>query len=265
MISVLTVGARPFAILRHPLAIAILAASAVLCTQPPSSVRAEAEADAHDPAILAAAGPTWTDPFAFPLAAGRTSTVHRGVTGESGFNHHPYLAHYGGKFWAIWSSSRMQEEGVDQRVMYATSVDGHQWAPMQVLTPDPDGPEGPIRWIARGLWLEDGRFTALAARIESANYAHRSKDVVWKNLRLMRYEWDAGAWISKGVFADDCMNNFPPARLGGVLSMACRDRYMNVSMARLEDAATASWRRAPLHAAPPFDSLPVKCFAVASG
>jgi len=246
------IGARPFDILRHPLVIAIFA-SAVLCTQPASSGRAKA--DGRDPAVLAAPGPQWTDPFAFPLASGRTSTVHRSVPGQSGFNHHPYLSHYDGKFWAIWSSSRMQEEGVDQRVMYATSVDGHQWTPMQVLTPDPDGPDGPIRWIARGLWLDDGRLTALAAQIESANYAQRGKDVVWKNLRLMRYQWEAGAWIPKGVFADDCMNNFPPALLGGVLSMACRDRYMNVSMARLEDAATVTWRRVPLHAAPPFHKM----------
>jgi hypothetical protein len=139
--------------------------------------------------------------------------------------------------------------------VFATSRNGHEWSAPQVLAPDPDGPQGPARWIARGLFVHDGKLTALAAYQESADYGNRGKGVVWKNLRLMYFQWEGSAWKQMGVFADNCMNNFPPARFGSKVAMICRDRNMDVSVALLDDAAKLTWKRTPLQSDPPFDRM----------
>lgn len=212
-------------------------------------------AHAQDPAVLAGPGVNWEEPLSFPPAPGRQATVHHGVEGKSGFNLHSYLARYQGRFWAIWSSAAVHEEDPDQQVVYSTSADGHNWSEAKVLAADPDGPQGPARWIARGLFLFNGKLTALAAYIESADYRLRGKQPVWRNLRLMYFQWEQGAWREKRVFADNCMNNFPPERLGRRLAMACRDLNMDVSMALLEDPRGLVWKHDPMASAPPFDRM----------
>lgn len=193
------------------------------------------------------------DPMSLTEAEGQTSTVFRGVENESGFNLHSYLAYHDGLFWAMWSSSQVGEEDPDQCVRYATSTDGHTWSEARILAEDPDGPDQPARWIARGLFLENGKLTALAAYIESADYGKRGEGVVWQNLRLMHFEWDGEAWRDAGVYADNCMSNFPPAMLGGRLAMVCRDDRMNVDLALQE--GEDEWKRTPLAADPPFHRM----------
>ena len=113
-----------------------------------------------DPKRLAAETMSGKDPFEFPSAAGKHSLVFRGIQGNSGFNLHSYLIHHDGRFWANWSSAAVNEENPDQQVVFATSRNGRDWSAPQVLAPDPDGP---ARWIARGLFLHEGKLTALAA------------------------------------------------------------------------------------------------------
>jgi predicted neuraminidase len=209
----------------------------------------------RDPAHLAGGGIAGKDPFAFPAARGRNSIVFRGVQGKSGFNLHSYLIHHNGQFWAIWSSASANEDDLDQQVVCSTSRDGHTWSEPRVLAPDPDGPQGPARWIARGLLLHEGKLTALAAYLESADYGMRGKDVVWKNLRLVYFQWEGSFWKQAGVYADDCMNNFPPSRFGSKTAMICRDRNMDVSVAILDDPAKLAWKRIPLKNDPPFDRM----------
>lgn len=202
-------------------------------------------------------------PGGLPPAPGRHSTVFAGKSGESGFNLHSYLAHHGGQFWAVWSSSRVHEEDPDQRVLYATSRDGHRWSEPRELVADPDGPLGPARWIARGVYVSKGKLTALAAYIESAAYGQRGRQEVWRNLRLMRFEWNGRSWDAKGVFADNCMNNFPPQPLNGVETLVCRDSNMDVSMALAE--AGGGWKRTPVRNEPPFDRMDEPTYYVAQG
>src|SRR5580704_17985401 len=93
-------------------------------------------------------------PMELPQAKGGHTVAFRGKEGVSGFNLHSYLAYFDGRFWAAWSSSKVGEDDLNQRVLYATSFDGHLWSEANVLAPDPDGPEGPLRWIARGLFVD---------------------------------------------------------------------------------------------------------------
>jgi hypothetical protein len=195
------------------------------------------------------------NPAQLPSAPARHSMVYRGKENVSGFNLHSYLAHYGGRFWAMWSSSAVGEEDPDQRVLYATSRDGHQWSEPRELASDPDGPQGPARWIARGIFVAQGRLTALAAYIESADYGKRGREEVWKKLSLRRFEWNGGKWEPRGVYAENCMNNFPPERLNGLLSMVCRDSNMKVTMALADAPGAGAWRHAPIASEPPFDKM----------
>ncbi|MEP7361641.1 MAG: exo-alpha-sialidase [Acidobacteriota bacterium] len=195
------------------------------------------------------------DPLNLPEAPGRRGTVFRGEENKSGFNLHSYLAHHDGKFWAIWSSSAVGEEDPDQHILYATSKDGLNWSSAKVLVADPDGPQGPARWIARGIYVDQGKLTALGAYIESADYGKRGKAEVWKALRLMRFEWTGKGWEPKGVFADNCMNNFPPERLGAYLSLVCRDSNMTVKMALADAPGANAWKFTPLAAHPPYDKM----------
>lgn len=206
------------------------------------------------PEMLADPSVDWAG-LGFPAARGRHSTVFRGEKGKSGFNLHSYLAFHDGRFWAVWSSAALDEEDPDQHVAFATSANGHHWEAPRVLAPDPDGPAGPKRWIARGISLRDGKLTALGALVESADYGKRGKDVVWKNLNLVEFEWKDGRWNNRGVFAADCMNNFPPVPLGDRLAMVCRDSKMDVFTALQDPSSPSGWKRVPLASSPPFHRM----------
>lgn len=204
-------------------------------------------ADAINPAVLLKEGTSFTN----LRTGGRKRTfVFCGETGKSRFNLHSYLIHFDGKFWAMWSSSRENEEDPDQQVLFATSADGHQWSKPGILASDPAG-EG--RWIARGFFIENGQLQALAARVDSADYKLRGRNVVWKNLSLERFAWSSGAWKPVGTFADGCMSNFPPQKLADRTALVCRDSRMDVFMALRNGDGT--WSRTALHAAPPFDRM----------
>ena len=194
------------------------------------------------------------NPKELPLAKGRTSTVFRGESGASGFNLHSYLAWHDGQFFAMWSSARVGEEDPDQFLRYAVSKDGHTWSKSETLAADPDGPDGPQRWIARGFVTSGGKLHALGALVRSATYGQRGKGVVWDGLQLMRYTWDGKKWTASGVFADDCMNNFAPLRVSGLWYMPCRDKNMSLFVAA-SDTMGNPWRRIQIDESAPFHRL----------
>lgn len=207
-----------------------------------------------DPRKLLANDSLLAAPLELKQAPGRHSTVFRGEKGKSGFNLHSYVAHFDGRFWAAWSSAILNEEDPDQHIRYSTSKDGHTWSESAVLAADPDGPTGPQRWITRGLFVEGGKLHALGALVESADYKNRGTSVVWQNLKLMRFTWNGKSWAPAGVYAADCMNNFPAIRIAGMLSMPCRDRNMNVSYL-MTDSPSAGWKTIPISNDPPFHRM----------
>lgn len=209
----------------------------------------------HDPAQLGQPDRQWYLPKDFPLVKAQHSVVFKGVKGDSGFNLHSYIAYFDNRFWAIWSSAKEDEEDPDQHLRYATSTDGHTWTASAVLAADPDGDSGPLRWIARGIWVENGHLQALGARVASADYGKRGKQAVWKDLNLFHFTWNGTAWVDQGIFAKACMNNFPPTKLGDDTAMVCRDENMDLFMATRPPDSAGDWTRVPLTAAPPFDHM----------
>ena len=138
---------------------------------------------------------------------------------HGGVNQHNYLAHHGGKFWAMWSDGPGIEDRAGQRVKFATSADGLKWSAPDFLTPVPRdaGPESPhynrrsrggFRYIARGFWQRDGELLALAALDEAAEFFGASLE-----LHAFRWKEAGGAWEDAGVVFKDAINNFPPMKL----------------------------------------------------
>jgi hypothetical protein len=187
-----------------------------------------------DPAMFAHVG-------ALPEAKGRTSTVYRARQGNYQFNLHSYLARYGGKFWAVWSSGLVNEDDNGQVIRYATSVDGHQWSESRVLVADPDGAQKPGFWICRAVFVAGGKLTALAARVEERT---KGPGAEWKGLKLVRFVWDGGKWKDRGVYIDNCMSNYPPERMGRNWFMTCRDSRQSMSMALSRDLV--HWKQTQL-------------------
>ncbi|MCS7469709.1 sulfatase-like hydrolase/transferase [Stieleria sp. ICT_E10.1] len=169
---------------------------------------------------------------------------------------HAYLAHFGGKYWAMWSDgpgvprpglSPEQLRNVvpghdrpDTRVSYATSDDGLHWSEPADLSGPPRTPG--FGWIARGLWVRDGELLALASHFNAPGYPG-------KGLSLEAFRWDAGdqAWKALGTVMDDTLNNFPPKRLPqGEFMMTRRDHRQQVSVMIGGDTAFDDWKIRPL-------------------
>lgn len=206
------------------------------------------------PEILLADPGKLASPADLALTPGKTNTVFRAQAGEWQFNLHSYLGYHDGMFWAIWSSGRVDEDSSSQLIRYATSRDGHTWSEARVLADDPDGPDGPGRWIARGIFVLNGKLTALAAYLEGPRDTPQGRES-WANLRLTRFEWTGERWRQAGVFLENCMNNYPPRLLADRLFMTCRDSYARMHTARADDPAGSRWTVQKLPGQPPVDKM----------
>ncbi len=165
----------------------------------------------RDPARLLADSSLLARPMTLPEAKGTTAVIFRAEAGDWQFNLHSFIAHHAGKFWAIWSSGRVDEDSSSQYLRYATSTDGFTWSPSATLAPDPDGEHGSWRWMASGIYSEDGRLFALG----SLNQGFGPDGLIWANTRLVRFEWKGEAWKEDRVIGEDCAVYFPPLRVEG--------------------------------------------------
>ncbi|MEP7361629.1 MAG: exo-alpha-sialidase [Acidobacteriota bacterium] len=198
-----------------------------------------------DPARLLRDEGSLKNPMELKLLPSKTSSIYKAEKGGWQFNLHSYITYYDGKFWAIWSSGRVDEDSPSQGIRYATSKDGHSWSESQMLAPDPDGPEGLGRWIARGIFVDGGKLYALTAYMEGGTDVGKRREA-WHNLRLMRWVWTGSAWRDMGLYLTNCMNNYPPRLLNKKLFMTCRDSFMQTYAAIAEPSASPKWTTKPL-------------------
>lgn len=176
--------------------------------------------------------------------------------GGNWVHQHAYLAHHGGLFWAMWSDGpgkrranltpkqhRNVVPGHDQpgtRVSYSTSSDGLNWSKPADLSGPPriDG----FGWIARGLWVRDGKLLALASHFNAPGYPG-------EGLSLEAFRWNEAKekWQVHGTVRDDTLNNFPPKRLpSGQYMMTRRDHRQQVSVMIGGDQTFNQWQIRPL-------------------
>ena len=205
----------------------------------------------HDPHHLLAEDAFLENPTGLTLVPSKTSTVYQAKPGQWQFNLHSYLAWHDGRFWAIWSAGKVDEDSGQQRIHYATSVDGHLWTEPQVLVDDPDGADGPALWIARGIYSQQKHLYALAAYSGGTGKDKDGHTKPWRDLKLVRFEWTGKEWRNLGTVVDDCMNNFAPDIIGDHLFMTCRNSFSRMSTAVSDDLNGSHWKITALPASIP--------------
>lgn len=164
-----------------------------------------------------------------------TIPVFRAREQTAGFNMHPYLAWFQGRFWAMWSTNRVRDLQAGQYVRYATSRDGVHWSDPAAVTPSEEANHH--RYFARGFWVRDGELWALAARDEAV------RPLFAKDLELRAYRWRDGRFDPPVLLAADTINNFAPEPApNGEWLMARRDHRMRISILAGGRDAIGSWR-----------------------
>ena len=211
----------------------------------------------HDPANLLENTNAFDDITNLPLIPSKTSMVYRAKKGEWQFNLHSYLFHYDGKFWAMWSAGAVNEDDRANVIRFATSTDGHSWSKSDIITKPHQSKDGkPGYIVARGLFLKNDKLNALVAFMDYNIGSHDIYKKGWKDLRLMRFEWDGKKWNNCGLFLDDCMNNYPPQPIKDRLFMTRRDGKSRKIYTLLSDSLKGEkWNSTPLPCKPPADRL----------
>jgi hypothetical protein len=173
------------------------------------------------------------------------------------FRLHSYLAHFEGKYWAMWSHGRQVEDHPTQHLRYSTSDDGRKWSKPRIIAGPPtrDG----FRYISRGLWVRDGKLIALASYDEAYSPEGRVR-FFGPSLQLHAWEWQprAGDWKPLGRIADQAINNFPPAKLpNGEWGMICRGPGYNRDVFMLTGGleSPSAWKRSPIVTQEPADGF----------
>jgi hypothetical protein len=157
------------------------------------------------------------------------------------FQLHSYLAFHDGQYWCMWSQGPLVEDEVTQEVRYATSPDGLHWSESASLTGPPDSGYG---YIARGLWVRDGKLHALAAHFLGKGAFGRDKD-----LSIRAFDWDETArqWKRGKTLYEDAINNFAPQKLAsGEWMMIRRDSRYNVFVLIGGRKAIDDWDSIPM-------------------
>ncbi len=225
---------RAAAALAEPFRRALFSRSTPWAELPPGETR--------DPARLLADPQLLANPMELPAVPGRTAMIYR--AGQRGwqFNLHSFVAHHDGRFWAVWSSGRVDEDSSSQLLRYATSPDGFTWSESGVLAADPDGEAGPWRWMASGIYTDGGKLYALG----SLNQGNNPPGGPWSHARLVRFLWTGTEWREDRVEAENGVVYFPPLRIAGRDFHVWRDSRAWFYTA-LAPAGTNQWdvRRVP--------------------
>jgi hypothetical protein len=179
------------------------------------------------------------------------TTVFRAQPGSAGYNMHPYITHFDGKFWAMWSSGGEFEDVAGQQVRFATSADGMRWSEAGLIAPC--DPASGLLYIARSYWIRDGELLALATRAVADNRVEngaRKRLGIEKRVELHWFKLNESrdGWVFGGVVLDDTLSNYEPSRLpSGEWLMSRRDRYGVVSVTVGGRSAISDWT---IHAVP---------------
>jgi hypothetical protein len=82
------------------------------------------------------------------------------------YSHHPHLAFFGDRTFAIWSNGRRDEDAPGQRILLSTSDDFRTWSPPTPLLDVQPGVHGEQVLTAAGFHQHAGRLVAYIGRYE---------------------------------------------------------------------------------------------------
>ena len=152
-----------------------------------------------------------------PLIPSKTTSIFRAGEDDRLYAHHPYIARYEDEFWAMWSAGFEHEDRPGQMIRYTRSADGHRWTPFQTLTEPSLSETGLATCIARGIFVNRDRLTALVYERDP-----KGADDTAASNRLQRYFWESNGWEFDRVILEDALNNYPPRPIGDRLFMTLR-------------------------------------------
>jgi hypothetical protein len=84
------------------------------------------------------------------------------------YSHHPFLAFFDGRYVAMWSNGRRDEDAPAQRVLMSTSRDFRAWTPPTPIADSMMGRETELVLTAAGFHRHDGRLIAYVGQYEYA-------------------------------------------------------------------------------------------------
>jgi hypothetical protein len=200
----------------------------------------------EDAARLLSEPGAWENPAQRDLAPSKMSIIYRAVEGDRLYAHHPYLVRYKGEYWAMWSAGFKDEDRSGQIIRYSRSADGHDWAPAETLTEPTLARTGVATCIARGIFVNLGRLTALVYERDP-----KEADAVVSRSRLKRYFWNGIRWHFDRVILEDALNNYPPRPVGDRLFMTLRRNGRKMHTALSEDLFGDAWDVSILPGVPP--------------
>ena len=82
------------------------------------------------------------------------------------YSHHPHLAYFNGRYYAMWSNGRRDEDAPGQRVLLATSTDFYSWSTPVPLLDSTPGRHSERVMTAAGFHQHAGRLIAYIGQYE---------------------------------------------------------------------------------------------------
>lgn len=159
--------------------------------------------------------------------------------------HHPHLAVFEGRLYAMWSTGPRDEDSAGQHVVYTRSADGVRWDAVRVLAADPDGPDGTLRLTAGGWHSHQGRLVAYYTTFSGS----AGQDKWGPPLRLeARTSTDGIAWgAPRAVLEEYLANDGPRPMSNGFLLMTGENRKGRPRLMWTADpSGLAGWREGDL-------------------
>lgn len=151
-----------------------------------------------------------------PRLAVERSWVFRPAAGEA-FNHHPFIVHHGGRYLAMWSNGRQDEDEAGQRVLCSVSRDGRTWDTPRVLAGPSPGRRHPLVLTACGFHAAGDRLVAYVGHDEYAALedGRRPFDGRGRHDRGIRAlsSADGATWCDAGRLGIPGIFNHAPQRL----------------------------------------------------
>lgn len=166
------------------------------------------------------------------------------------YSHHPFLTHFAGTYYAMWSSGWRNEDDVGQKVMVATSEDFQTWSKPRVLIPTARGQYSDMVRYAEGWHRHAGTLVAYYAQFEYDPAAlvdgHRTKgDRRHMNTRLFAVTSTDGVSWSEPIDTGLRMgpNHGPEALASGRLLISTSFTYPYTD----DSSGLAGWRMSGLY------------------
>jgi len=132
------------------------------------------------------------------------------------YSHHPSLTYFKGRFYAMWSNGRADEDAPGQRVLYCSSADFVQWTPPEPLVGPLPGAHAEMVLTASGFHVHEGTLVAYAGRYEYAadhlqDGQRKREDAAHRNTGLMALTSTDGAhWSEPRDLRLPVVPNHPP-------------------------------------------------------